>query len=184
MPKLEIDHLIQKLQRRIKQLEDGELLEARDINVLLDVKQRQDLESSWSKQQTLRKIYKPPKTEEERIKIGWKTIREVRLEILNKVLEEAYSNLPKSFEKKLYNKNIQQAKIYLKTYFNEIEKGTSKTQAAIRANNELTRHGLQRIDRMGNNKFGLSKRDKEVREMEDDLRKRFELEDKEDKKKE
>ena len=37
---------------------------------------------------------------------------------------------------------------------------------------------------MGNNKLGLSKRDKEVREMEDDLRKRFELEDKEDKKKE
>ena len=106
------------------------------------------------------------------------------MEILNKVLEEAYSNLPKSFEKKLYNKNIQQAKIYLKTYFNEIEKGTSKTQAAIRTNNELTRQGLQRIDRMGNNKFRTSKRDKEVREMEDDLRKRFELEDKEDKKKE
>lgn len=184
MPKLEIDQLIQKLQRRIKQLEDGELLEARDINVLLNLKQRQDLESSWSKQQTLRKTHKPSKTKEERIKISWKTIREVRLEALNKALKEAYSNLPKSFEKKLYNKNIQQAKIYLKTYFNEIEKGTSKMQAAIRANNELTRHGLQRIDRMGNNKFDLSKQDKELREMEDDLRKRFELEDKEDKKKE
>ena len=184
MPKLEIDQLIQKLQRRIKQLEDGELLEARDINVLLNLKQRQDLESSWSKQQTLRKTHKPSKTEEERIKIGWKTIREVRLEALNKALKEAYSNLPKSFEKKLYNKNIQQAKIYLKTYFNEIEKGTSKTQAVIRANNELKRHGLQKIDKMRNNKLGMSKRDREVREMEDDLRKRFELEDKEDKKKE
>jgi hypothetical protein len=98
-------------------------------------------------------------------------------------LEEAYSNLPKSFENKLYNKNIQQAKIYLKTYFEEIEKVTYKTQAAMRANNELTRHGLQRIDKMGNNKLGFSKRDREVREMEDDLCKIFELEDKEDKKK-
>ena len=129
---------------------------------MLNEKQLQDLKNIWSKQQTLRKIYKPPKTEEERIKIGWKIIREVRLEALNKALKEAYSNLPKSFEKKLYNKNIQQAKIYLKTYFNEIEKGTSKTQAAIRTNNELTRQGLQRIDRMGNNKFRTSKRDKEV----------------------
>jgi hypothetical protein len=31
---------------------------------------------------------------------------------------------------------------------------------------------------MRNNKLGFSKRDREIREMEDDLRKRFELEDK------
>jgi len=178
MPKLEIEHLIQRIQNRIKQLKNDKLLEARDINVLLNAKQLKELKSSWSKQQALRKIYKTPITEQDKKRIGWKTIREVRLDILNKALEEAYSNLPKSFDKKLYNKNIQQAKIYLKTYFNEIEKKTDKTQAAIRANNELTRHGLQRIDGMQRRKVGLSKRDKEVREMEDDLRERFKLEDK------
>jgi hypothetical protein len=45
-------------------------------------------------------------------------------------------------------------------------------------NNELTRHGLQKIDRMRNNKVGFSKRDREIREIEDDLRERFKLEDK------
>ena len=45
-------------------------------------------------------------------------------------------------------------------------------------NNELTRNGLQKIDRMRNNKVGFSKRDREIREIEDDLRERFKLEDK------
>ena len=177
MPKLEIEHLIQRIQSRIKQLKNGKLLVARDINVLLNEEQLKELKGSWSKQQALRKIYKTPITEQDKKRIGWKTIREVRLDILNKALKEAYSNLPKSFDKKLYNKNMQQAKIYLKTYFDEIEKRTDKTQAAIRANNELTRHGLQRIDRM-KRKVDLSRRDREVREMEDDLRERFKLEDK------
>lgn len=56
-------------------------------------------------------------------------------------------------------------------------------KAKLRANNELTRHGLQRVDRMENNTLGLNKRAREVREIEDNLRKRFELEDKEGQKK-
>ena len=178
MPKLEIEHLIQKLQKRTKQLENGKLLEARDINVLLNVKQLNDLKNYWSKQQALRKTHKTPITEQDKKKIGWKTIREVRLDILNKDLVDANDSLLGSFEKRLKALEVKRDKIYMKEVNKNIKDGVDKTTAALRANNELTRHGLQKIDRMRNNKLGFSKRDREIREMEDDLRKRVELEDK------
>jgi hypothetical protein len=178
MPKLEIEHLIQKLQKRTKQLENGKLLEARDINVLLNVKQLNDLKNYWSKQQALRKTHKTPITEQDKKRIGWKTIREVRLDILNKALVDANDSLLGSFEKRLKALEVKRDKIYMKEVNKNIKDGIDKTTAALRANNELTRHGLQKIDRMRNNKLGFSKRDREIREMEDDLRKRVELEDK------
>jgi hypothetical protein len=178
MPKLEIEHLIQKLQKRTKQLENGKLLEARDINVLLNVKQLNDLKNYWSKQQALRKTHKTPITEQDKKRIGWKTIREVRLDILNKALVDANDSLLGSFEKRLKALEVKRDKIYMKEVNKNIKDGVDKTTAALRANNELIRHGLQKIDRMRNNKLGFSKRDREIREMEDDLRKRVELEDK------
>ena len=178
MPKLEIEHLIQKLQKRTKQLENGKLLEARDINVLLNVKQLNDLKNYWSKQQALRKTHKTPITEQDKKRIGWKTIREVRLDILNKALVDANDSLLGSFEKRLKALEVKRDKIYMKEVNKNIKDGVDKTTATLRANNELTRHGLQKIDRTRNNKLGFSKRDREIREMEDDLRKRVELEDK------
>jgi hypothetical protein len=183
MPKYQAEHLIKSLQKRIKQLEDGELLEARDINVLLNRKQREHFKNNWSKQQVLRKTHKSPKKEEDKKRIGWKTIREVRLEILNEALVEANEGLLGSFEKRLKNAEVKRDKIYTKTYFNNIKKGVDKITSTSRANNELTKHGLQRIDRMRYNKFGLRKRDKEINEMEDALRKKFEAELTKDKKK-
>ena len=178
MPKLEIEHLIQKLQKRTKQLENGKLLEARDINVLLNVKQLNDLKNYWSKQQALRKTHKTPTTEQDKKRIGWKTIREVRLDILNKALVDANDSLLGSFEKRLKALEVKRDKIYMKEINKNIKDGVDKATAALRANNELSRHGLQKIDRMQNNKLGFSKRDREMREMEDDLRERFKLEDK------
>jgi hypothetical protein len=183
MPKYQAEHLIQSLQRRIKQLENAKLLEARDINVLLNKKQKQDLKNNWSKQQALRKIHKPPKTEKDKKSIGWKTIREVRLEILNEAVVEANEGLLESFEKRLKNAELKRAKSYTKKYFNNIKEGVNKMTSTSRANNELTKHGLQRIDRMQHNKFNLRKRDKEINEIEDALRKKFEAELTKDKKK-
>ena len=178
MPKLEIEHLIQKIQKRIKQLENVKLLEARDINVLLNAKQLKELKNNWSKQQALRKIHRTPITEQDKKRIGWKTIREVRLDILNNALVDANDSLLESFEKRLKALEVKRDKIYMKEVNKNIKDGVDKTTAALRANNELTRHGLQKIDRMRNNKVGFSKRDREIREIEDDLRERFKLEDK------
>ena len=177
MPKLEIEHLIQRIQKRIKQLENGKLLEARDINVLLDAKQLKKLKNSWKKQQAFRKIYKTPITELNKKRIGWKNIREVRLDILNKALDDTNDDLLENFEKRLKNLQIKRDKIYMREFTKNIKDGFDKTDAVLRANNELTRHGLQRIDGM-KKKVDLSRRDREVRKIEDDLRERFKLEDK------
>jgi len=179
MPKLSIDQLIKRLQNRIEQLENNELLEARDFNSLLNKKQKQAFKDAWNIQKYLRKIHKIPKTDQYKKKIDWKTIREVRLEIYKQALLEAKDGLLESYEKKLKELEIKQAKIYVKTYFDNIKNGFDKIKAASRANKKLTMHGLRRVDCLSVGKIGLNK---QVNEMEDDLRKRFERELNKDKK--
>jgi len=55
MPKLNITHLPERLQKRLEQLERGEALEARDINALLNDEQKHRLKKAWSEQQELLK---------------------------------------------------------------------------------------------------------------------------------
>lgn len=81
MPKLNVTYLVGRIKERIEQLEHVDALEARDINELITKEQRQALKDMWSIQQALRKMYKPLKSNEMANKIGWKTIREVRLVI-------------------------------------------------------------------------------------------------------
>jgi hypothetical protein len=166
MPKLELEHLMERLNGRIEQLKNGELLAAKDINNLLNKAQRQSLKDNWSKQLELRKIHKTPKTVEEKKRINWKTIREVRLEVLEEALAEAQDGLLDNFNMRLEKKEIKRAKIYMDTYFENTKNGVDKATASLRANNELKRHGLRRLDgmRVVNNK--LNKRYKEIMEME------------------
>jgi hypothetical protein len=176
MPKLNLDQLIDRLAKRITQLESGKLLEARDINVLLTAEQQQRLKDSWLKQQHLRKIHKIPKTDKDKKDIGWKNIKEVRLEVLNQALTEAENGLLESYEKRLKELKIKQVKIYLNKYMTEIGKGVDKVSAVKRANNELTKNELRRIDGALVGKIGLNKRDTDIRYLEDKLNTRFELE--------
>jgi len=81
MPKLNVTHLVGRIQERKEQLERGDALEERDIKALLTKEQQQALQDAWAKQQALRKKHRAPKTDIEATKIGWKTIREVRLDI-------------------------------------------------------------------------------------------------------
>ena len=59
------------------------------------------------------------------------------------------------------------------TYFSERDGDATKHQAAGRANNALTRAGLARIDVTSVNQ--ISKRDKEIHEMEECLKKQLGL---------
>jgi hypothetical protein len=170
MPKLEADHLIDRLNRRIEQLKNGELLVAKDINNLLNKAQRKCLKDNWSKQLELRKIHKTPKTEEEKKRINWKTIREVRLEVLEQALAEAQDGLLESFEKRLVEKDVKRTKIFMDNVKKNIKKDVDKATASIRANNELTKHGLTRLDNMKTGKNRLNKRDREISEMEEKIR--------------
>ena len=86
MPKINATHKLERIQKRIAQLENDEALEARDINALLTPEQQQELKDAWAIQQQLRKNHKPPKTDAEKNKLGWKTIREVRLDVYRNAL--------------------------------------------------------------------------------------------------
>ena len=169
MPKLNITHLVGRIQERIEQLERGDALEARDINALLTKEQKQELKDAWTKQQALRKIHKPPKTNEEANKIGWKTIREVRLETYKQALQEAQDGVGDGIEKLLHQSEVKAARVFMDAFSKAKEEDKNAWSAG---NIALRRNGFSRID--GQSYSYSNKRDKEVNEMEDSLRERME----------
>ena len=168
MPKLNVTHLVGRIQERIDQLERGDALEARDINALLTKEQQQELKDAWTKQQALRKIHKPPKSIEETNKIGWKTIREVRLEIYKQALQEAQDGLIDGIEKLQHKSEANAARVFLDAYFNAKE-GTNKWSAG---NIALRRNGFSMID--GQNFSNSDKRSREMNKWEDSMREKME----------
>lgn len=170
MPKLNITHIVGRIQERIEQLERGDAVEARDINALLTKEQQQALQDAWAKQQALRKKYRQPKTDADAAKIGWKTIREVRLDIYRQALHEAQDGLLDGILELQRDTEVKAARVFLDAYFNA-EDGTSKMSAG---NIALRRNGFNRID--GQNFSYRNKRDKEVKALEDSLRQRLESE--------
>ena len=69
-------------------MEDGEEVETKKNKTLLNAKQQKTLVDAWDQQQALRKKHKPPKTEAEKKKIGWKDKREVRIDIYKQALAD------------------------------------------------------------------------------------------------
>ena len=59
MPKLSSLQIFDKIEVRLRDLEAGKELEAREINVLLTLQQRQQLKADWQAQQKLRKLKRP-----------------------------------------------------------------------------------------------------------------------------
>ena len=59
MPKLSSLQILERIEERLRDLEAGKELEAREINVLLTTKQRQQLKADWQAQQKLRKLKRP-----------------------------------------------------------------------------------------------------------------------------
>ena len=168
MPKLNITHLVGRIQERIAKLERDEALEARDFESLLTDEQVKQYNQAWQHQKDLRTIHKPPKTAEKKELIGWKTIREVRLDIYRQVLQEARDGLVDGIEKLQHKSEANAARVFLDAYFNAKE-GTNKWSAG---NIALRRNGFNRID--GQSYSYSNTRDKEVNEMEDNLRQRME----------
>jgi len=170
MPKLNITHLPQRLKERLEKLERGEEVDKKDIKALLDDEQIERMEQAWSKQQALRKIHKPPKTSEEANKIGWKTIREVRIEIYKQAIEEAEGGLLDGIRKLKADSEVKAAKVFMDAWSGAVKDGKPSLSAQSAGNIALTRAGLRQGEVIA------SKRDKEVWAMEDALRKQFESE--------
>jgi len=169
MPKLNVTHLVGRIQERIEQLERGDALEARDINALLNPLQQKQLKTAWAKQQHLRTLHKPPKTEDEKNKLGWKTIREVRLEVYKQALDDLLNNLVTEMEKIQHKSEVRAGRVFMDAFSDAHKNGKNAWSAG---NIALRRNGFNRID--GQSYSYSNKRDREVNEMEDGLRKRLE----------
>ena len=107
-------------------------------------------------------------TVEERF--GWKTKREIRLQLLQAELAALENNLLDDLAQELRRKDVHAAEVYLSGYFSAKE-GTSARSAA---NAALQRHGYPREDALRGR--GGGERDREVRDMEAQLLTEFETE--------
>lgn len=172
MPKLNDLQLAERIRQRIAQLEADEEIAAKDVRALLTDAQHAELEAEWQRQQQLRKC-KRATTETQQKALGWKSKRELRIEAFTQAVAELEQNTLSTLKDLQHQKQVRQSRIYLDTYFAERDMCASKQQAAGRANNALTRAGLARVD--GADVDRVSPRDREVREIEERLRKQLGL---------
>lgn len=163
MPKLDGTHIAERLKERIAKLKNGEEVAARDLRALLTDEQTAALEVAKKAQQELKKI-KRARTKEEEKALGWKSIREIHIEALEAALKDAEDDEFNAWEKRLRDAEIRQARIYFDTLDKEMTAGKELQTAKNKANNDLTRAGLRRMD--GQIVGHLSKRDKEISELE------------------
>lgn len=114
---------------------------------------------------------KRARTDAEKQAWGWKSIREVRLDVLRAALNAANDGLLEDYERRLKEKKVRQANIYLREYSDARKADKSVFAAQGAANNALTRAALPRIDEQDVN--SMSKRDGEVFAVEAQLKERI-----------
>ena len=173
MPKVNNTKLPDRISKRIAELEAGLEVDAKHIRAVLTPEQQEQLAAAWAEQQGLRKG-KRAVTPEQQQSLGWKTIRQVRLEILRLALAEAEINLTDAFADELRKAEIRQTRIYMDTLGAAIDEGRDAVQARNQANNALTRSHLRRLDGQTVGNLGLTKRDMEIRKLEEAIRRRTE----------
>jgi len=161
---------MERLERRIHQLELGEEVAAKDIKALLSAEQQQQLVDALAAQVALKKN-KRARTDAEKQALGWKSIREVRLDVLRSALKAANDDLLADYQRRLREKEVRQANIYLREYSDARKADKSVFAAQGTANNALTRAALRRVDGQGVN--SMSQRDREVFAVEAQLKERI-----------
>ena len=124
------------------------------------------LDATWDEQKLLHRG-KRPKDENERTELGMKDKREIYIDALSKALIEASANGLNFLKKSQVEATRRQIEIYTNAVIEAGEEGKDNQTARNYANNELTRAGLNRLDRA---RSGLNKGDREVNEFEDQIR--------------
>lgn len=175
MPKLDGTHILERLTKRIEQLEAGAEIADKEIRSLLNSAQQAELDSAWAQQQHLRKNTRA-RTEQEQQALGWKTKRQVRIEVMKAALASAWDGIEAELERLQRAAEIRSAKIYFETLTQALEDGKDQQVAENLANNAMTRAGLRRMDGQQVGQQGLNKRDREIRAMEDAIQQRAESE--------
>ena len=171
MPKLNKIQIAERLHSMHESLRAGKEVAARNLKALLSDEQNTILESAWAEQQALRKL-KRARTKEEQTALGWKSKREVQIEIIERALEKEADLTLETAEQKQHDTEIRQARIFLAAYFAARGEGKADGVAWNKANNALTQAKLPRLDVA--NGTSINSRDGEVRAMEAALKQRIE----------
>lgn len=166
MPKLDALQTADRLRRQLDKLLGEEDVAVRDLRALLTTQQTAAMDAAWQQQQALRK-QKRARTEEEQRALGWKTKREIQIEVVKQVLSEYEENELEELKNQLEGKTVKQSNIFLREFSAARTSGKEFWSAWSWANNELVRSNLPRIDTQVINRVSL--RDREVREMEDQI---------------
>lgn len=164
MPELDDTHTSLRLQRRIAELETGNEIAKRDIYAVLNEPQQQELEAALEAMQALKKKSKA-RTDNEKKAFGWKTIREIRIEVLKRALAQAETSELEAWKKKQRDAEVRRSRIYMQAFDEARKAGKAAHTAHTWANNALTRAGLSRMD--GRIVGDATARDKAVRELEE-----------------
>lgn len=167
MPKLDGTHLPERLANRLADLKSGKEVSARDIKALLNDEQVNAIQTAWSDQQALRKA-KRARNKDEELALGWKTKRDIYIEVYELALMQAKANAQPAVDKRMKDAEVRQGRIYLEALGAALDAGKTNSQARALANNELTRNGMSRLD--GAFVRSASKRDREVWAVEDALK--------------
>ncbi len=166
MPALDGTQIADRLKQRLEKLRNGEEVAARDIRVLLSDEQVAAMDAAWAEQQELRK-QKRARTKEEEAALGWKSKRDIHIAALESALREAQDAELAAWEKRLHDAEVRQGRVFFDELSKQRDAGVDMQTAKPRANNALTRAGLRRLDGELIGTQGLSKRGREIREMED-----------------
>ena len=168
MPKLNGTHLPERLASRLADLKSGKEVAARDIKALLSAEQIADMDAAWAEQQQLRKK-KRARTKEEEAALGWKTKRDIHIAAIESALREAQDGELAAWEKRLHDAEVRQGHVFFDELSKQRDAGVDMQTAKTRANNALTRAGLRRLDGELIGTQGLTKRDREIRALEEQI---------------
>ena len=171
MPKLNNTHLPERIQEHIAKMERGEEVEAKKDKTLLNEQQQKQLKEALAQQQQLKKTHKRPKTQEEKDAIGWKEIRDVRLGIYKQALVELSANVVDDIKELQRQREAKAARVFMDAWSKAIDEGKRGASAESEGNIALTRAGFT-----PQGSTGLTKRDGEIRALEEGLLKQFENE--------
>jgi hypothetical protein len=166
VPTLNALQIAERLGLQLEKLQRGQEVAIRDLRALLTSQQHAEMDVAWKHQQALRKRTRA-RTEEQQQAQGWRTKRQVQISAVQQALAEYDANVLEDVNKLLQDKELRQAKIFLREFFNAHKDGKDFWSAWVWANNELVRAGLNRVDGQTSNL--VSSRDKEVREMEEQI---------------
>jgi hypothetical protein len=141
-PKLNAIHLQERIQDHIAKMQRGEEVEARKDKTLLNQHQQQSLKDALEAQKVLKQLHKRPNSDQEKQAIGWKEIRQVRLEIYSQALEQLQANRTDDIRHLQEKREIKAAKVFMEAWSKAGKQGQNHSSAITQGNIAMARAGF------------------------------------------